>query len=182
VANVHKGDVPSRDQSLARYLAKYVVSPPISLRRIDRYDGNSVTYHYRSHRSERVEWERVDVSPVIGRMMQHSFAKGCKRIRYYGMQATKTFAKLKGRIRQALAKGGGIVKGAIKIVAAKSDRERYRESSGRDPLIGPHCHRARGLWKVWHPTYGVVSDELDALRRGRYAWAGRRVLGERRPR
>ena len=30
VANVQKGDVPSRYQSLARYLAKYVVSPPIS--------------------------------------------------------------------------------------------------------------------------------------------------------
>ncbi len=59
VANVQKGDVPSRYRSLARYLAKYVVSPPISLRRIDRYDGRDVTYHYRSHRSERVEWKRV---------------------------------------------------------------------------------------------------------------------------
>jgi len=36
VTNVQKGDVPSRYQSLAMYLAKYVVSPPISLRRIDR--------------------------------------------------------------------------------------------------------------------------------------------------
>src|SRR5262252_10487144 len=44
VTNVQKGDVPSRYQSLARYLAKYVVSPPISLRRIDRYDGPRVTY------------------------------------------------------------------------------------------------------------------------------------------
>ena len=35
VTNVPKGDVPSRYQSLARYLAKYVGSPPISLRRID---------------------------------------------------------------------------------------------------------------------------------------------------
>src|SRR5467141_5405335 len=39
VANVQKGDVPARYQSLATYLAKYVVGPPISLRRIDRYDG-----------------------------------------------------------------------------------------------------------------------------------------------
>ena len=137
VANVQKEDVPSRYQSLARYLAKYVVSPPISLRRIDRYEGNSVTYHYRSHRSERVEWERVDVYTFIGRMIQHSFAKGFKRVRYYGVQATKTFAKLKDMIRQAQAKVGGIVKGAIKIIVAKSYRERYRESSGRDPLILP---------------------------------------------
>jgi hypothetical protein len=55
VTNVHKGDVPSRYQSLATYLAKYVVRPPISLRRIDRYDGQQVTSHYRSHKSEQVE-------------------------------------------------------------------------------------------------------------------------------
>jgi Putative transposase len=35
VTNVHKGDVPSRYERLARYLAQYVVSPPISRRRID---------------------------------------------------------------------------------------------------------------------------------------------------
>ena len=177
VANVQKGDVPSRYQSLARYLAKYVVSPPISLRRIDRYDGSYITYHYRSHRSERVEWERVDVYTFIGRMIQHSFAKGFKRIRYYGVQATKTVEKLKGLIRQALAKVGSIVKGAIKIVAAKSYRKRYRESSGRDPLICPHCKHEMSLWKVWHPKYGVVYDELDAIRRGRYEWAGRSASG-----
>jgi Putative transposase/Transposase zinc-binding domain len=177
VANVQKGDVPSRYQSLATYLAKYVVSPPISLRRIDRYDGQSVTYHYRSHKTERVERERVDVYTFIGRMIQHTFAKGFQRIRYYGVQATKTFAKIKGMIRQALAKVRGIVKGAIKIIAAKSYRERYRQSSGRDPLLCPHCHHEMGVWKVWHPKYGVVYDELEAMRKGRYESAGRSASG-----
>ena len=26
-----------------------------------------------------------------------------------------------------------------------------------------------GVWKIWHPKYGVVYDELEAIRRGRYA-------------
>jgi hypothetical protein len=30
-------------------------------RRIDGYDGQQVTYHFRSHKSERVERETVDV-------------------------------------------------------------------------------------------------------------------------
>src|SRR3954462_3020381 len=51
VSNEQKGHVPAQSQSLARYVAKYVVSPPISVRRIDRYDGHRVTYHYRSHRT-----------------------------------------------------------------------------------------------------------------------------------
>jgi hypothetical protein len=169
VTNVQKGDVPSRYQSLATYLAKYVVSPPISLRRIDRYDGHSVTYHYRSHKSERVERETVEVYTFIGRMIQHVFPKGFQRIRYYGVQATKTFAKLKGLIQAALAKVQGIIRGAIKIIAPLTYRQRYQQSSGRDPLRCPHCQQEMGVWRIWHPTYGLIHDELEAMRRGKYA-------------
>jgi Putative transposase/Transposase zinc-binding domain len=175
VANVQKGDVPSRYQSLATYLAKYVVSPPISLRRIDRYDGQSVTYHYRSHKTERVERERVAVYTFIGRMIQHVFPKGFKRIRYYGVQATKTFEKIRPLIRQALAKVKGMVTGAIKVIAAKSYRQRYQQSTGRDPLCCPYCQQEMGVWKVWHPKYGVVYDELGAIKRGRYESPGKRA-------
>src|SRR5215831_2513058 len=169
VTNVQKGDVPARYQSLARYLAKYVVSPPISLRRIDRYDGQRVTYHYRSHKSERVEWETVAVYTFIGRMVQHVFAKGFQRIRYYGVQATKTFAKLKGVMQAALAKVQGFVKEAITIIAPLTYRQRYQQSTGRDPIRCPRCHAEMGVWKIWHPQYGVIYDELEAIRRGKYA-------------
>ena len=169
VTNVQKGDVPSRYQSLARYLAKYVVSPPISLRRIDGYDGHRVTYHYRSHTSERVERETVEVYTFIGRMVQHICAKGFQRIRYYGVQATKTFAKLKSVIQEALAKVKGLVKGAIKIIAPLTYRQRYQQSTGRDPLRCPHCQAEMGVWKIWHPKYGVIYDELEAISRGKYA-------------
>jgi hypothetical protein len=81
VTNVQQGDVPARYQSVARYLATYVVSPPISLRRIDRYDGQRVTYHDRSHTSEQVERETVDVYTFIGRMVQHVCPKGFQRVR-----------------------------------------------------------------------------------------------------
>ena len=151
------------------YLAKYVVSPPISVRRIDRYDGHQVTYHYRSHKTDRVERERVDVYTFIGRMIQHVFPKGFKRIRYYGVQATKTFAKVKHLIQEALAKVKGVVKGAIKIIAPLTYRQRDQQSTGRDPLLCPYCHHEMGIWKLWHPAYGVLYDELEAIKRGKYA-------------
>jgi glutaredoxin len=97
------------------------------------------------------------------------FPKGFKRVRSYGVQATKTFEKIKRMIHEALAKGQGLVKGAIKIIAAQSYRERYQASTGRDPLICPHCTAERGLWKLWHPQYGVIYAELEAMRRGKYA-------------
>jgi hypothetical protein len=133
-----------------------VVSPPISVRRIDRYDGHRVTYHDRSHRTERVEHETVEVDTFIGRMVQHTVPKGFKRIRYYGVQATKTFAKVKVAIHVALAKVEGVVKGAIKIMARLTYRQRYEQSTGRDPLICPHCRSEMGVWRLWHPTYGVI--------------------------
>jgi hypothetical protein len=169
VANVQKGRVPSQYQSLASYVAKYVVSPPIVVRRIDRYDGERVTYHYRSHRTERTERETVDVKTFIGRMVQHTLAKGFKRIRYYGVQATKTFVKVKVAIQAALAKVEGVVKGAVKIIARLSYRQRYENSTGRDPLICPHCGEEMGLWRIWHPRYGVIYDEAQVIKRGTYA-------------
>ncbi len=129
MTNVQKGQVPSQAQSVARYVAKYVVSPPIAVRRIDRYDGQRVTYHYRSHRTERVEHETVAVDTFIGRMVQHTMPKGFKRIRYYGVQAPKTFAKVKGVIRAALAKVEGVVKGAVKIIARLTYRQRYEQKT-----------------------------------------------------
>src|SRR5262249_16784411 len=166
VTNVQKGAVPSQYQSLARYVAKYVVSPPIAVRRIDRYDGHQVTYHYRSHRTERTEQERVDVYTFIGRMIQHRVAKGFKGIRYYGVQATKTFAKVKVLIHEALAKVEDVVKGAVKIIARLTYRQRYEQSTGRDPLQCPHCRGEMGLWRIWHPTYGVIYDEGEVIKRG----------------
>jgi hypothetical protein len=169
VTNVQKGQVPSQYQSVARYVAKYVVSPPIAVRRIDRYDGQRVTYHYRSHRTARMEHETVDVATFIGRMVQHTVPKGFKRIRYYGVQATKTFAKVKVVIQAALAKVEGVVKGAVKIIARLTYRQRYEQSTGRDPFRCPHCQHEMELWCIWQPTYGVIYDEGEVIKRGTYA-------------
>jgi hypothetical protein len=156
VTKVQKGQVPSQYQSLARYVATYVVSPPLSVRRIDRYDGQRVTYHYRSHRPERVEHETVVAATFMGRMGQHTVPTGFKRIRSDGVQATKTFAKVTGAIQTALTKVEGVVKGAVQIIARLTSRQRYEQSTGRDPFRCPHCQREMEVWRIWHPTYGVI--------------------------
>jgi Putative transposase/Transposase zinc-binding domain len=175
VTNVQKGAIPAQAQSVARYVAKYVVSPPIAVRRIDRYDGERVTYHYRSHRTDRMEHETVTVDRFIGRMVQHTLPKGFKRIRYYGVQATKTFAKVKVVMQAALTKVEGVVKGAVKIIARLTYRQRYEQSTGRDPFRCPHCGTEMEVWRVWHPTYGVIYDEGEVIKRGRYTSSTQRA-------
>ena len=95
--------------------------------------------------------------------MQHTMPKGFKRIRYYGVQATKTFAKVKVVMQAALAKVEGVVKGAVKIIARLTYRQRYVQSTGRDPCICPHCQSEMGVWRIWHPTYGVIYVRRESV-------------------
>ena len=101
-------------------------------------------------------------------MVQHTLPKGFKRIRYYGVQATKTFAKLKELIQAALTKVEGVIKGAVQIIARLTYRQRYEQSTGRDPFRCPSCGEEMAVWRIWHPTYGVIHDEGEVIKRGTY--------------
>jgi hypothetical protein len=45
---------------------------------------------------------------------------------------------------------------------------RYEQSTGRDPFICPHCQGEMAVWRIWHPTYGVIYDEGEVIKRGTY--------------
>ena len=168
VAHVTKGKVPEQCRGLAKYLAKYVASPPIAIRRIIRYTGQEVTYWYKDHQTKGKEVVTVDVMIFIGRMVQHILSKGFKRIRYYGLQATKTFEKWADVIKEGLRRVGRIIKGTYEVIASKSYRARFQEMSGRDPFVCRFCGRDMDLWKIWHPKYGRIYDEWETLKAGKY--------------
>ena len=168
VANVSKGHVPQRFRGLAKYLAKYVASPPIAIRRIISYTGQEVTYWYKDHRTKDKEVVTVDVMTFIGRMVQHILPKGFQRVRYYGLQATKTYKKWVEEIKEGLQKVGRVIKDAYQVVAFKNYRERYREMADHDPLICRFCGREMELWRIWHPKYGTVYEESENLKKGKY--------------
>src|SRR6266702_861455 len=168
VAYLEEGKVPAGGEGLAYYLAKYVVSPPISLRRILSYDGQRVRYWYNDHKTKQRQEEEVSALTFIGRMVQHILPKGFHRIRYYGLHATCKAKKVKGVLTALMVALGRLIKGTYRIVAQKTYRERVLASTGRDPLRCACCGREMMLWQVWHPRYGVVYDELQAIKRGRY--------------
>ena len=85
-------------------------------------------------------------------MIQHTVPKGFKRIRYYGVQATTTFAKVKVLIHEASAQVEAAVQGAIKIIVRLTYRQRYEQSTGRDPFICPHCRGEMGVWRHLAPN------------------------------
>jgi len=168
VAYVTKGKAPKKCKGLARYLAKYVASPPIAVSRIVEYDGKTVKYWYRDHKSKKIEVKRVPVFTFIGRMVQHILVKGFKRVRYYGLQATKSFSKWCEIIKEGVRKIGKTVKGSYEVVFPKRYQERYRDVTGKDPFVCKYCGGGMILWKIWHPKYGYIFDEEKLIKQDKY--------------
>ncbi len=168
VANVSKGNVPNECRGLARYLAKYVASPPIAVRRIVKYDGKTVTYWYQDHETQSKKFETVDVYTFIGRMVQHIMPKNFHRVRYYGLESTKCFKKWREVISNGMKKMGKVIKGAYEIVTKNDYRARYKKISGHDPMKCRYCGGEMGLWKIWHPKHGYIYDESENIKAGKY--------------
>ena len=167
VANIQKGEVPKRIRGLAKYLAKYVVSPPISVRRIVSYDGKRVKYWYQDHKSGRRKVEEVDVFQFIGRMVQHILPKGMQRVRYYGLHAAAVYRKIYKKLKAILPTDAAQGKETFTI-GRKGYRQRVMETTARDPFICSRCGGELILWKIWHPSYGVIYDEEERLKSGQY--------------
>lgn len=157
VTYIEKGEVPEGGRGLAYYLAKYVVSPPISLRRIISYDGQKVKYWYNDHTTGLVVEEEVDAKSFIARMVQHILPKGFQRVRYYGLQATCRASKVRGGLLK-LMENRGEESRDIYMVTGSGYRNRVKKSFGVDPLICSTCGQEMEFEGIWHPKYGWIVD------------------------
>ena len=72
---------------VTKYIGRYLGRPVIATSRIDRYDGETVTFHYNRHEDNRLITESVPVMEFIQRLIQHIPKKHFKQIRYYGLYA-----------------------------------------------------------------------------------------------
>jgi hypothetical protein len=158
VAYLQPGDVPPGGQGLAEYLAKYVVSPPISVRRIEQYDGQTVRYWYRDHKTETIQHETLPVLRFIGRMVQHILPKGFQRIRYYGLHGNVRYEKMRQHLTQVLPTDTPPDPKGYRVAPRSPFAELFRKSFGKDPLICPRCGDRMELEFVYHPDYGIVTE------------------------
>ena len=78
-------------------------------------------------------------------------------------------------IHAAQAKVEGLVKGAVKIIARLTYRQRYEQSTRRDPCRCPHCGGEMVVWRLWHPKYGIIYDEGEVIKRGTYTSTAQRA-------
>ncbi len=156
VAFLQPGEVPSGGKGLAKYLAKYVVSPPISVRRIEKYDGKSVSYWYRDHKTGQIEHETIPALKFIGRMAQHILPKGFQRIRYYGLHGNVRYKKMREQLKDIIPANMPDDPNGYRVLPAKPFQQRFFESFGKDPLLCPKCNNEMSLELIGHPKYGTI--------------------------
>jgi len=53
----------------------------------------------------------------------------------------------------------------VKIIARLTYRQRYEQSTGARSLAVSHCQSTMDVWRIWHPTYGVIYDEGEVIKR-----------------
>lgn len=146
------------------YLCKYVSSPPISIRRIESYDGQKVTYRYEDHLKGPV-METISAEEFIGRMIQHLPPKNFRMVRYYGIYARPVRQKLHDLVAVALKE---LVKRAEAVaryfgrklgLSADGYRQKVAERFGKGPVRCPECGSTKMLLvRIWSKTAGVLYD------------------------
>jgi hypothetical protein len=151
-------------ERLVVYLLKYVSSPPISIRRIESYDGENVTYRYEDHRKGEVH-ETIPATEFIGRMIQHLPPKGFRMVRYYGIYARPVREKIHALVADALK---ALVRRAAQVAeyfarkrgtTPEAYREKLDERFGNGELRCPNCGSTKMLLiRIWSKEAGLVYD------------------------
>ena len=70
-----------------KYIGRYLGRPVIATSRIDKYDGDFVTFHYNWHEDDKYIEETVPIMEFIQRLIRHIPEKNYKMIRYGGIYA-----------------------------------------------------------------------------------------------
>lgn len=74
-------------KTVLKYIGRYLGRPVIATSRIDKYDGDFVTFHYNRHEDDKYVEQTIPVMEFIQRLIQHIPEKHYKMIRYCGLYA-----------------------------------------------------------------------------------------------
>lgn len=117
---------------VTKYIGRYLGRPVIATKRIDKYDGDSVTFHYNRHEDDVLVHETIPVLDFCARLIQHIPDKHFKMIRYYGLYARHRDSDK--MLRPALSPQKKKF-----LLSFRKWRECILLSFGYDPLCCPDC-------------------------------------------
>lgn len=149
----------------ARYIGRYLARPAIAEYKILSYDGENVTFWYKSHETNERVQETVTAHVFIGRLLMHISPKYFKMVRSYGVYAGGISVKVKKcfGLLKYIKSGLKAIQYTLKINWKKETRKmNYRElmiaNFSKDPIKCLKCGEIMELWQIWHRKYGYIYD------------------------
>ena len=126
-----------------KYISRYLGRPVIATSRIDKYDGENVTFHYTRHEDNKTIEECVPALAFIKRLIVHIPEKHFKMLRYYGIYAKHH--KQEKKLRKCISPE------KQKFLRSLHDwRNSILLTFGYDPLRCPDCGSSMSVLEVYH--------------------------------
>lgn len=121
------------------YIGRYIRRPAISMKRIESYDGEYVTFRYFDKTSKQDKLETVSVEEFIARLIRHIPDKQFKTIRHYGVYSRRLKKLSRTLVTEWQKTARKWIAKAKRMLKRKTWRERLKEGTGKDPMVCPKC-------------------------------------------
>lgn len=138
---------------VTKYIGRYLGRPIIATSRIDKYDGEQVTFHYNRHEDDKYVVETIPAMEFIQRLIRHIPEKHFKMIRYGGLYARQR--KIDKKLYRAIPKKThpffrSFNKWRVAIIGA----------FGYDPLKCPDCKHEMEFLELYFNHQRVSLEEM----------------------
>lgn len=139
-----------------KYISRYLGRPVIATSRIDKYDGDFVTFHYKKHEDDTLVTETIPALDFIKRLIVHIPEKHYKMLRYYGIYAKHH--KQEKNLRKCFSNE------KRKFLRSLLDwRNSILLSFGYDPLRCPECGTSMLVLEVYYKKTALFEQYRKAM-------------------
>jgi len=154
-----------RKVDIVGYLIKYVVSPPISYRRIIDYKNGEVTFRYQTREEAKNKVRKINVLGFVYLLVQHIPEANQKMIHYYGLYTRARAKRMKTAVEKIIRSFNQQrweeeqEKLLTEILSFPTTyRDRIKTSYNKDPCICPVCRNEMVIEKIIDPYGYVIFD------------------------
>ena len=138
---------------VVKYIGRYLGRPVIATSRIDKYDGEMVTFHYNRHEDEQYIEETIPAMEFIQRLIRHIPEKHFKMIRYGGIYARHR--EIDSKLCRAISKSKHHIYHSF-----NQWRTAILSSFGYDPLVCPDCQHRMEFLELYFNHQRVSLEEM----------------------
>lgn len=139
--------------TVIKYIGRYLGRPVIATSRIDKYDGEMVTFHYNRHEDGQYVEETIPAMEFIRRLIRHIPEKHFKMIRYGGIYARHR--EIDQKLYRAVSKSKHHIYRSF-----HQWRTAILSSFGYDPLTCPDCRHKMQFLELYYNHQRVSLEEI----------------------